>query len=497
MKIAAYCRVSTDKDEQLDSLDNQKLFFTEYAEKNGHQLVRLYADEGISGTSLKKRDAFRRLMEDAHLGLFQAVVVKDISRFARNTVDFLQSIRELKALGINTLFITANMESLGESEFVLTIFGAMAQEESANLSKRVKFGKKINARKGRVPQRIFGYDRIDNFTLSINAQEAATVREIFRLYLDGLGCRTISLRLNEEDRRTKYLCDWNPRAVRRVLTNPIYCGHYVNHRYEIADYLTGRQVPLPDQEHFHHHRPEWAIISPEQFAQAQEQLEQRRVRYNSGQPFKGARFSTKHLFSTLIQCEHCGRSFCRKQYTYVNTRIYWKCTTNDQYTAQRCGNTVKLEEEELRQELRLYFSSRIPDKDRFLTGILAELEHMRTCHPREDTGIRIGRRKKELLAKQEKYRELYANDLMTMEELKKKLTGITEELQRLDADLAQHKRLLTTGQEPADFRRQYSQKIEQILRLETVTNTDLRKIIDHISVNQNGSVSIYIKELEQ
>ena len=122
---------------------------------------------------------------------------------------------------------------------------------------------------------------------------------------------------------------------------------------------------------------------------------------------------------------------------------------------------------------------------------------MRTCHPREDTGIRIGRRKKELLAKQEKYRELYANDLMTMEELKKKLTGITEELQRLDADLAQHKRLLTTGQEPADFRRQYSQKIEQILRLETVTNTDLRKIIDRISVNQNGSVSIYIKELEQ
>ena len=118
------------------------------------------------------------LMRDAKLGLFEAVVVKDISRFARNTVDFLQSIRKLKALGINTMFITANMESLGESEFVLTIFGAMAQEESANLSKRVKVGKKINAQKGRVPQRIFGYDRIDNFTLKINYQEAQTVREI-------------------------------------------------------------------------------------------------------------------------------------------------------------------------------------------------------------------------------------------------------------------------------------------------------------------------------
>ena len=158
MRIAAYCRVSTEKDEQLDSLENQKQFFSEYAEKNGHSLIRLYADEGISGTSLKKRSEFLRLMKDARLGLFEAVVVKDISRFARNTVDFLQSIRELKALGINTMFITANMESLGESEFVLTIFGAMAQEESANLSKRVKFGKKINAQKGRVPQRILGYD---------------------------------------------------------------------------------------------------------------------------------------------------------------------------------------------------------------------------------------------------------------------------------------------------------------------------------------------------
>ena len=358
MNIAAYCRVSTDKDEQLDSLENQKRFFTEYAQKNGHHLVRLYADEGISGTSLKKRGEFRRLMGDARLGLFQAVVVKDISRFARNTVDFLQSIRELKALGINTMFITANMESLGESEFVLTIFGAMAQEESANLSKRVKFGKKINAQKGRVPQRIFGYDRMDNFTLAINEQEARTVREIFRLYLEGQGCRAISLRLNEANCKTKYLCDWNPRAVRRVLTNPIYCGHYVNHKYEIEDYLTGRQIPLPDKDHFHHDRPDWAIVSPEQFAQAQAQLAERRTRYDSRQPVQGARFSTKHLFSTLIKCEHCGRSFCRKHYTYVNTRIYWKCTTNDQYTAQRCGNTVKLEEEELLDALRRQIGQR-------------------------------------------------------------------------------------------------------------------------------------------
>ena len=126
-RVAAYCRVSTDKTDQLNSLETQKRFFDTFTRQNGHQLVRLYADEGISGTKIKNRRQFLQLMQDAQTGLFQMVVVKDISRFARNTVDFLQSIRTLKALGIETQFLTANMTSMGNSEFILTIFGALAQ----------------------------------------------------------------------------------------------------------------------------------------------------------------------------------------------------------------------------------------------------------------------------------------------------------------------------------------------------------------------------------
>ena len=151
MRIAAYCRVSTDKTDQLNSLAVQKNFFVKYAEKNGHELVRLYADEGISGTKIKRRKEFQQMMADAERGLFQMLVVKDISRMARNTVDLLQSVRRLKALGIETVFLTANMTSMGDSEFVLTVFGALAQEESRNTSKRVKFSKHINAEKGKVP----------------------------------------------------------------------------------------------------------------------------------------------------------------------------------------------------------------------------------------------------------------------------------------------------------------------------------------------------------
>ena len=209
MNVAAYCRVSTDKSDQLNSLEAQKKFFMEYTEKNGHNLVRLYADEGISGTKTKNRKEFLRLMRDAEQGLFEMVVVKDISRFARNTVDFLQNIRTLKALGIETTFLTSNMTVLGQSEFVLTIFGALAQEESANTSKRVKFGKRLNAERGKVPNIVYGYDKIagDYFNLSINEQEAKVIRQIYDWYLNGgYGSAKIANMLNAQGLKTKRNC---------------------------------------------------------------------------------------------------------------------------------------------------------------------------------------------------------------------------------------------------------------------------------------------------
>ena len=497
MKIAAYCRVSTDKDEQLDSLNHQKEFFVQYAARNGHELFRVYADEGISGTSLKKRGEFLRLLRDAEKGLFQMVVVKDISRFARNTVDALQSIRKLKAMGINTVFLTANMDSMGDSEFVLRLFSAMAQEESNNLSKRVKWGKKINAEKGRVPQRIFGYDRVDNFTLVINPEEARIVRKIFSLYIDrGLGCRTISIQLNRVGDRTKFGSEWNARGVRRVLVNPIYCGTLINHKYEIKDFLTGKQVSIPEEERFFHHRPDWAIVPPETFRRARQIMESRRKKYDSGEPFRQGRYSSKHIFSTLIKCEHCGRSFTRKSYTYANTRVYWRCVTNDQYTAEKCGNRVILDESELLEQLRQYVASVIGDREVFISRVLGELDRLRPQdQDPEQCRQALEAERKKLSAKRERYQELYANDLITMEELKEKLASITEKIRSLNGELSQIRRPAQTGK----GREQsiYRQEIMKFLKLETVTNMDLRRILDHISVNQDGTIRVVLKKLEE
>ena len=498
MKIAAYCRVSTEKKEQQESLRHQKDFFGEYARRNGHELVRLYADEGITGTSLKKREEFKRLLRDAQLGLFELVVVKDVSRFARNTVDALQSVRKLKSLGINTLFINGAMTSIGDGEFALTLFSAMAQEESNNLSKRVKWGKRINAEKGRVPPRIFGYDKIDNFTLAINPEEARIVRKIFSLYTDqGLGCRTISMALNRDGDKTKFGNDWNARGVRRVLVNPLYCGILVNHKYEIEDFLTGKQVNIPEEEQFFHERPAWAIVSREVFGRAQEIMASRRKQYDSGEPFRQARYSSRHTFSTLIKCAHCGRSFTRKSYTYKNTRVYWRCVTNDQYTAEKCGNRVILDEKELISQLKRYFSALIGDQDAFIAQTLSDLDRQLPGDDPERSRRDVEAKQKRLLSKRSRCQEMYANELLTIDELKEKLASITEELKAVDAELERIARTARNHADTGEIARYYRRRIEGFLKLETLTNMDMRRLIDHISVSRDGNVHVVLRKFEE
>lgn len=515
MKMAAYCRVSTDKEEQLDSLANQKEFFIEYAKKNGHELVGLYTDDGISGIRLKKRAGFQMLMADAEQRQFELVVVKDVSRLARNTVDFLQSIRALKTFGINTLFLTANMDSLGASEFVLTLFGAMAQEESANLSRRVKFGKQINAKKGRVPPCIFGYDRLDNFRLVINLKEAKIVREIFRLYTEeGLGCRRICTRLNESGYQTKLGCDWNPTSVRRILQNSIYCGIYSNHKYETIDYLTGKQELLPEDQRFYHDRPEWALISRELFQQTQDLIKSRKLKrlntakmgLKSSNPDKlpeellehhTSRYSGKYLFSTLIQCANCGRSFCRKQYTYRNTRVYWKCPTYDQKTASECDNQILLEEPDLMQKISDYLIQAIGDLEEFLSAILADLQKSKSKisakkHKNKDKDIE--KNLHFLQAKQERYREMYANGIINMNELKSRTGEITEEVKRLTCEsshLQMQKISDVSGQESELDTQIIRNWIRDFLYFDDVLNLELRQMIQRICVYPDGRVQIF------
>lgn len=493
MNIAAYCRVSTDKADQLNSLETQKEFFSEYTQRTGDTLVRLYADEGISGTKIKNRKEFLRMMADAEHGLFDMVVVKDISRFARNTVDLLQNVRKLKALGIETQFLTANMTSMGNSEFVLTIFGALAQEESANTSKRIKFGKKINAEKGRVPNIVYGYDKIigDYFNLKINEKEAEVIRQMYRWYVeDGYGAAKISQFLNERDWRTKRNCKWSQNGVCRVLTNELYTGKIINGKQEIADFLTGRRAEKDETEWSVVERPELRIIEPELFERAQQVMQSR------GKAFKvdRERQSNKYLFSTLIKCKECGWSFRRTVRTYKNTYVRWVCSGHNGRGADSCPNAVTVDEDELIETLQHYFASVLKEKKNVIRYVVREFQRV---YKAKDENLNY---EKELNAKldklkktRQKYMDMYTDDLISREELNDKIGGMKTEIERLENELKMVSYHLTKGEQLENILHRTFQEIEDITDVREMTNAQLKRLIQKIVVDKEGNVDIYLR----
>ena len=275
MRYAAYCRVSTGSEEQLNSLINQKRFFEEYVKKTNDTLVKIYADRGISGKSMKQRPEFLKMLADSEKDVFDALLVKDISRFARNTVDFLNGIRLLKSRGVDVVFVGANQKVIGESEFVLTVFAALAQEESCGLSQKIIFGKKQGAKRGRVPNILYGYDKVSTYEMKINKAEADCVEEIFRLYCDEkLGLRRISDKLNELGIPTKNGCKWTAKTVRRVIQNPIYRGVLVNNKTETVDFISATRKNVPAENQYYHIRESLRIVSDEMFFDANSRLDE-------------------------------------------------------------------------------------------------------------------------------------------------------------------------------------------------------------------------------
>ena len=495
MNIAAYCRVSTDKSDQLNSLEAQKKFFTEYTEKNGHNLVRLYADEGISGTKIKNRKEFLRLMRDARHGLFDMVVVKDISRFARNTVDLLQSIRTLKALGIETTFLTANMTVLGQSEFVLTIFGALAQEESANTSKRVKFGKKMNAEKGRVPNIVYGYDKTigDYFNLAINEGEARIVKQIYDWYLnEGYGAAKIANMLNERGLKTKRNCSFSQNAVCRILTNELYTGKIINGKQEVTDFLTGTRAEKDEAEWFVTDRPDLRIIEPEQFDRAQEILHGRHDTFR----IKHERQSNKYLFSTLIKCKECGWSFRRTVRTYKNTYVRWVCSGHNGKGADSCPNAVTVDEDELIRALEEYFAGLLKAKKNIISYVVKEFTKIyKAKDDNENYEKGLNDQLARLKKTRQKYMDMYTDDLISRQELNEKIGGMKSEMERLENELKLVQYNLDKGGQLEDIIKKTFQSIEDITSVRDMTNEQLKQIIQKIEVDKDGNVDIYLRLL--
>lgn len=501
MKIAAYARVSTEKESQVESFEKQIEFFNEFTKKNGYELYKLYADEGISGKQIKHRKQFQQMMLDAKAKKFDKVVVKDVSRFARNTVDLLQSVRELKSYNVQVDFLNNGEVMEGGSEFILTILGAMAQQESANMSKRVKFGKDITAQKGRVPNIVFGYDKIPNerYILKINEEEAKLVKEIFESYVyKGWGTTKIAWDLNDRGIRTKRdKAKWVQNGIVRMLKNPIYTGRVTNKKSEVTDFITGTRKDIPEDEWIVVERSEMRIISDELFNKAQEILAQRSNEFK----LNNKREKTEYVFSTLIYCKHCGYSFRRMRRKYSETGkeyVRWVCSGRNSMGVNHCPNTTVIDEEELLNAIKIYLKSIIKNKKNFMKAVEKEFEKitkLRENNERSEESLLQEIEK--VTNKKQKYMEMFQNEVINIKELKQYTNPLNEDIARLEREL----KLITSEIKEKDVLEKELTKtiktVDDILNNQTITNAMLKTIIDVIEVDSDSNVEVRLKLLNE
>lgn len=496
MKAVAYCRVSTNKEEQLDSLESQRRFFQEYAKNNSYDLINIYADEGKSGTRIKNRMQLQQLLSDAGEGMFELVLIKDVSRLARNTVDFLISIRNLKSYGIKVVFINYDQTSSDSSEFMLTMLSAIAQEESANTSKRVKFGKKINAKNGKVPNFCYGYDKIngDYFNLYINEEEAKIVRRIFNMYTkDQMGSASIAKELNEKGIKTKRNCKWTQTGVIRVLCNEIYTGQVINGKEEVVDFLTGRRVKKKTENWVVINNSQLQIVSQDIFDKAGLILNRRKERFKKTK----RRTSFKHVFSKLINCSHCGYHYRRIVRKYKNTYIRWVCNGRNSNGVDSCPNNMVIDEERLLISIKDYCLDILLEKPKYKKRIMDEFYKK---NKENNQGIICERSNKNRLNKlqlsRNKYIELFKEDIISIDELENYIEEMQEEVNYIN------NKMKLTGEDGSSIElvekasRVISRNLDKFIQQYQFTNGYIGKIIERIMINKEGRVDIYIVDIE-
>ena len=374
IRVASYCRVSTDKDDQANSFETQKRYFREYIESHPDwELYEIYADEGITGTTTKKRTQFNRMINDAYEGKFQIIITKEVSRFSRNILDTIAYTRELKTIGIGVIFAMDRINTLEpEAEMLLSYLASMAQEESRRTSSRVVWGQTRQMERGVVfGQSLLGYDVKDG-VLTINPDGAEIVRLIFHKYaVEQIGTSEIARYMTCKGYFTyRGNVKWTSNTVIKILNNEKYVGDLVQRKTYTPDFLTHAkrtnrgEVPFVTIQN--HHEP---IVSREIWNMAQERI-QKNNKHREGD----GGHSNRYVFSGKIKCGECGRSFVgRSMYLKNGTKIRrWSCGRATHEGTQSCDVGKLIRDDDAMQMLKLSIRS-IPMDTKFIVNHVTSL----------------------------------------------------------------------------------------------------------------------------
>ena len=361
-RVAAYCRVSTNNKEQINSYEAQKAYYTQKIEENPDwELAGIFADKGLSGASMKKRDNFNKMIAACKRGRIDTILTKSLSRFARNTVDCLETVRMLRARGIGVIFEKENINTLTESsEFLITLFSGFAQAEIESLSKNVTWGKEKSRAAGNVPfqyKKLLGYRKGEDEKPEIDPDEAKTVLRIYRRYLDGCSLSQIKQEL-EADRvpTAQAVQRWSYQVIHNILTNERYIGDAMLGK-TFSTGCINRQIKQNTgerlQSYVENNHP--AIIPREMFYRVQEEMarraSKRKVMQRHGKTELG-KYSAKYALSELLVCGECGTPY--KRCTWARNgkkRIVWQCVSRLEFGTKYCHGSPTLDEEKLHQAI--------------------------------------------------------------------------------------------------------------------------------------------------
>lgn len=364
-RVAAYARVSTDHEEQLTSYEAQVDYYTNYIKgRDDWEFVGVYTDEGITGTNTKKREGFKRMVADALAGKIDLIITKSVSRFARNTVDSLTTIRSLKEHNVECYFEKENIWTFdGKGELLLTIMSSLAQEESRSISENCTWGQRKRFADGKVTvpfKRFLGYDMGPDHNLVINPEQAKLVKRIYGMFLQGQSPFQIARILTEEGILSPGGKNhWNPSNIKSILTNEKYKGDALLQKSFTVDFLTKKKKAnegeIPQYYVKDNHE---AIIDPETFEMVQTLMATRKRGWN--------RKSSVSIFSSKIKCGDCGSWYGPKVWHSNDAyrKTIWQC--NHKFDGQKCA-TPTLTEEEIKELFLRAANQVIDQKDQFIS----------------------------------------------------------------------------------------------------------------------------------
>lgn len=491
LRVTFYARVSTDKDEQRNSLENQVQYYTELIQsKPCWTYVEGYVDEGISGTSTKKRDSFNRMIADAKAGCFDFIITKEISRFSRSTLDSIQYTQQLLEYDVGVLFQNDNINTLDpDSEFRLVVMAGVAQDEVRKLSERLKFGFRQAMKNGHVlgNDRLWGYDKKD-CVLTVNEEEAKVIRRIFDLYANQrMGLRRISQTLYHEGVTSRKGNPFNILTIRHILENPKYKGWYCANRSQTVDYRSKRKIFLDESEWVMYPDPAIpALVSEELWDRANALYKQRRAQMLSHQ--SAAEFHNRYPYSGKILCEEHGTSFHRQVLKSAGgQKEVWQCRIYRSRGRAACA-APQLYTTELDQIMAGIFDQLTQDKQAIVEAVVGVIASVADQHDYRRDALRLEEGLSAIHAKKDRLLEVSIAGAITMDEWKKRNDGFNEQLQRLEEQLV----VVHQEEQKSKASAQQLDKIKAALKEELSFENGIHSalvttILDHIVVKQGST----------